>query len=339
MTEPNVLLTGATGFVGAYTLRLLLKNGYAVRALRRPNSPTDLVRDVADQVEWVEADVTDLMALESAFGGIRQVCHCAALVSFHPKDYRRMHQINVEGTANMVNLALEAGVEKFVHVSSIAAFGRVKERPRLDENAKWVRSAGNSQYAISKYLAEQEVWRGHAEGLQAVIVNPSAILGSGFWNNSAGRVFLQVYKGLKFWTTGHTGVVDVRDVATFILRMLQSDITGERYILNAENVSFRELIFMVADALEVNRPIFKVNPPLAEIAWRVEWLKEKLLGIEPIVTKESARASVSSFYYDNAKSLTIPGFSYRPLPDTVRQTAAQLREAAGTGFDTRMLEF
>ena len=339
MTDKKVLLTGATGFVGAYMLRLLLKKGYSVRALRRASSPMGLVEDVAGQVEWVEADVTDLLALESAFSGITHVCHCAAMVSFHPKDAHRMMQVNVHGTANLVNLALDFGVKKMIHVSSIAALGRSKERPKLDENSKWVQSKGNSRYAISKYQSEQEVWRGHAEGLKVGIVNPAVILGSGFWDVGSGKIFSQVHGGLPFWTIGRTGVVDVRDVAGFMMLLLESDISGERYILNGENITFRDLFFKIADALKVRRPFVKVTPLLAELAWRVEWLKEKVLRAEPVVTKESARASVSSFFYDNTKSLGMPGFSYRPLETTIQETAKQFSEAAAAGFSPRMLEF
>ena len=337
-TPPFILLTGATGFVGSYLLRILCAKGYRVRALRRASSPMDLVRDIpAGQVEWFEADVTDLVALEDAFAGITHVCHCAAMVSFHPRDYARMMNINVEGTANVVNLALHFGVQKLVHVSSIASLGRSKERPNLDESCPWVESKDNSQYAISKYRSEQEVWRGHAEGLPVAIVNPAVILGSGFWEAGTGRMFKQVYGGLKFWSVGHTGVVDVRDVAQCLALLLDSDINGERFVLNAQNIGFKDLFFQVADALGKPRPSIKVTPLLAEVAWRVEWLKEKLTGAEPVVTRESARSSVSSFTYANTKSLGIPGFAYRPAEQTIRETAAQFLEAAQDGFRPRVL--
>lgn len=332
-----ILVTGATGFVGSYLLRLLVKQGYTVRALRRSGSPMDLVADVADQVDWVEADVTDMLALEEALVGVSHVFHCAAMVSFRPQDVSRMRKVNIDGTANMVNLALDSKVQHFIHVSSIAAFGRLKTRPNLDENSKWVQSKGNSQYAISKYLSEQEVWRGHAEGLPVAIVNPAVILGSGFWDIGSGRIFKQVHEGLKFWSIGHTGVVDVRDVAQFMLLLMEKSISGERYILNAQNIGFRDLFFQVADALNAKRPSIKVTPLLAELAWRVEWLKEKLLGAEPIVTKESARASISSFTYDNSKSLSLPGFNYRPLEETIRETAEQFLESTQDGYGSRVL--
>lgn len=332
-----ILVTGGTGFLGSYLIRLLLSKGYQVRATKRANSPMDLVADIADQVEWAEADVTDIVALEDAMKGISYVMHCAAMVSFHPRDVTRMMQINVEGTANLVNLSLEMGVKRFIHVSSIAAIGRTKERPHLDENAKWVQSDGNSQYAISKYMSEQEVWRGHAEGLDVAIINPAIVLGSGFWDVGSAKFFRQINDGLKFSPIGRSGFVDVRDVARFMVLLLESDVNGERYILNAENTLYRDFFKMIATALNAKTPPITVTPLLAEVAWRVEWLKEKLLGVDPMVTKETARNSVSSFYYGNEKSLAAFDFKYRPLEQTIREIGAQFLEARADGFKPLVL--
>ncbi|HRI58261.1 MAG TPA: NAD-dependent epimerase/dehydratase family protein [Saprospiraceae bacterium] len=334
-----ILVTGGTGFLGSYLIRLLVQKGYKLRALRRAASAMDLVQEVAGQVEWVEADVTDIVALEDAFQGVTHVMHCAAISSFHPRDAERLKNINVDGTTNIVNLALDFGIQKLIHVSSIAAFGRSKDRPRLDETAKWVQSSDNSRYAVSKYLSEQEVWRAHIEGLPVAIVNPAVILGSGFWDAGSPRFFSQIDQGLKFWPVGRSGFVDVRDVAQFMLLLLESDIVGERYILNAQNTSFKELFELIANALGTKPPPIKVTPLLAEVAWRVEWLKEKILGTEPVVTKESARSSVSSFYYDNKKSLTVPGFQYRPLEQTIKETAAQFLEAKKEAMRAKVLPF
>ena len=332
-----VLVTGGTGFVGSYLIRLLVQRGYRVRALRRAGSTLQLVQDVADRVEWVDADVTDIVALEDVFEGVTHVCHCAAMVSFHPRDVRRMMQVNVDGTANIVNLCLDHGVKKLVHVSSIAAIGRSKERKHLDEKSPWVQSKVTSQYAISKYQGEQEVWRGQAEGLNVAIVNPAIILGSGYWNVGSGRFFQQVQEGLKFWPVGRSGFVDVRDVVQFMLLLLENDISGERYILNAENISYREFFQHVADSIKGRPPMIKVTPLLAEVAWRVEWVKEKLLGATPVVTRDSARSSVSQFFYDNEKSLKVPGFSYRPLANTIRETGAQFLESVKDGSEWKVL--
>lgn len=337
MTKDDlILVTGGTGFLGSYLLRMLVQRGLRVRALRRPESPVDLVRAVNGQVDWVEGDVTDVLGLEAAFEGVTHVFHCAAMVSFHPRDVRRMMQINVEGTANVVNLALTHQVQKLVHVSSIASLGRTKERPQLDETAKWVTSKSNSHYAISKYLGEQEVWRGQAERLQTAIVNPAIILGSGFWDVGSARFFKQVDAGLKFAPVGRSGFVDVRDVAAFMIRLMESEVSGERYILNAENMEFSRFFQLVASALHTKAPSIPVTPLLAEIAWRVEWMKEKILGIEPMVTKESARSSVSSFYYNPEKSRQF-GFSYRPLGKTVQEIAEQFLLAKTQGLSPAIL--
>ena len=332
-----ILVTGGTGFLGSYLLRLLVREGYRVRALRRAGSALDLVQEVAGQVEWAETDLNDIAGLEEAFRGVTHVMHCAAISSFHPRDAERLQRTNVEGTANIVNLALDGGVQKLIHVSSIAAFGRSKARPRLDEKSRWVQSKDNSRYAISKYQSEQEVWRAHAEGLPVAIVNPAVILGSGFWDAGSPRFFTQVDQGLKFWPVGRSGFVDVRDVARFMLLLLESDITGERFILNAQDTTFHDLFGMIAAALDARPPFIKVTPLLAEVAWRVEWLKEKLLGAEPVVTKESARSSVSAFFYDNTRSKSVFGFGYRPLEQTIRETAAQYREAKADGLKARVL--
>ena len=209
-----VLVTGATGFVGSYLIRSLLQKGMRVRALRRKNSRLDLLAGVADKVEWIQADVTDTGALEDAFEGVTHVCHCAAIVSFHPKDADKMLKVNVEGTANIVNLCLDFGVKKLVYVSSIAALGRATNRPHLDESCKWVESKDNSRYAISKYGAEMEVHRGIAEGLSVAIVSPSVIVGSQYWDEGMAGFFKKIDQGLKFCPSGGSGFVDVRDVGS-----------------------------------------------------------------------------------------------------------------------------
>lgn len=332
-----ILVTGGTGFLGSYLIRLLIRKGYQVRALRRPNSPMNLVADVASQVEWVEADLTDIIALEDVMKEVSYVMHCAALVSFHQRDVTRMMQVNVEGTANLVNLSLEMGVKRFIHVSSIAAIGRTKERPHLDEKSKWMQSSGNSPYAISKYMGEQEAWRGHAEGLSVAIINPAIVLGSGFWELGSAKFFKQIKEGLKFSPVGRSGFVDVRDVAQFMVHLLESEISGERFILNAENTLYRDFFRMIAAALGAKEPPITVTPFLAEVAWRVEWLKEKLLGTDPLVTKDTARNSVSTFYYNNEKSRAVFGFEYRPLEQTIREIGAQFLEARQDGLTPRVL--
>ncbi len=321
----KILLTGATGFVGANVLRLLVERNLPVRALKRPNSRMDLVADVAHRVEWMDMDITDI-ALDEAFEGITHVCHCAAAVSFHTRDARLLHRTNVEGTAHLINLALEKGVQRFVHTSSIAALGRSVEHAHLDEKSKWENSPLNTRYAISKHDAEQEVWRGAAEGLNVAIVNPAMIVGPGYWHENTARFFTQINNGLRFCPVGASGFVDVRDVSTFLVKLLQSDITNERYVLVSENWTYRQFFDAIAQELGVPPPGITVKPWLAEVAWRVEWLKEKLTGNTPMVTRESARSSVSTFTYGNAKSLAaFPDFKYTPIRESIAYTAEQFQ--------------
>ena len=286
----------------------------------------DLVQDLPHPPEWFEGDITDMVAMEDAMEGITHVIHCAGMVSFHHRDVRRMMQINIEGTAQLVNLALDMGVSRFIHTSSIAALGRAKNHTHLDESSKWETSKLNTQYAISKYMGEQEVWRAHAEGLTVAIVNPAMIIGPGYWDENTARFFRQIQNGLRFCPVGASGFVDVRDVALFLVCLLESDINGERFVLSGENLTYRAFFDMISAALGVPAPSITVQPWLAEIAWRVEWLKEKMTGITPMVTRESARSSVHSFTYGNEKSLrAFPDFQYTPIAQTIRETAAAFK--------------
>jgi nucleoside-diphosphate-sugar epimerase len=258
-------------------------------------------------------------------------------VSFHPKDADKMLKINVEGTANVVNFCLDFGVKKLVHVSSIAALGRAANRPHLDENCKWVESKDNSRYGVSKYGAEMEVQRGIAEGLSAAIVSPSVVVGSKDWEEGMSGFFKKIDAGLKFCPSGGSGFVDVRDVVRFMVLLMESDITGERYILNADNLSHKQFFGMIARELGVAPPPITVGPLLAEVAWRVEWLKEKILGTTPLATRESARASVTNYTYGNEKSRSVFGFEYIPFEQTVQETAAQYLEAKREGYSVKFL--
>lgn len=319
--DKNILITGGTGFLGSYLLRCLLDKGYKnIYALKRPTSKMDLVNTFKDKIQWLEGDILDIFSLESAFEKVDVIYHCAGFVSHLSKDFEKMIQINVEGTANVVNIALEQNIEKLLHVSSIAAIGRIKDGDTIDEKSKWQRSDLNSNYAISKYLSEQEVWRGAAEGLNVVIINPAVILGSGFWDTGTASFFKTVWKGLKFYTTGTSGYVDVRDVARMCVQLMDSTIQDERFVCVSENITYEELFTSIAKSIGKPAPFIKVTPLLREIAWRVEWLKS-LMGFTPIVTKETARHSSRSFFYKNDKSIKELKFEYIPIQKCIQDTA------------------
>lgn len=334
----QILVTGGTGFLGSYLLRYLVREGYTrVRALRRATSQMDLVAEVANKIEWVEGDVLDIFSLEDAMQGVQQVYHCAAVVSFDPRDYDQMRQVNVDGTANVVNAALAANIEKLVHVSSIAAIGRMKNQPIVTEQTKWERSHHNSEYAISKYLSENEVWRGMTEGLNVAVVNPSVILGAGRWEEGPLKFFKVVWKNFPFYTKGITGFVDVRDVARFMLQLMESEASGERYILNGDNLTYQTIFAEIATHLNKKAPSIQVNPVIQQIAWRVEWLRSKLFGGRPLVTRETAATSMRSYFYENEKSRSDFDFEYTPIRQTIAESCRQFREAAENGFESRIL--
>lgn len=320
----SIFVTGGTGFLGSYLLRYLVAEGYTdIRALKRPNSPMDLVREVADKIEWIEGDILDTFILEDAMDGVQQVYHCAGVVSYAPSDYQLMMDVNAEGTTNMVNVALYRKVEKFVYVSSIASIGRRPKLPVIDENTKWERSNWNSSYAISKYLGEMEVWRGVAEGLNVGIVNPAVIIGSGFWDRGTGQLFERANNGLKFYPKGSTGYVDVRDVARFMVKLMDSDIQNERYILNGANSSYLDFFTKVAAVLNKKPPSIQVNFILKELAIAGEWLRSTLLRKKPLLTRHTVNHVNRDFVYKNEKSKAAFDFDYTPLEQTLAETGEQ----------------
>lgn len=326
----KILVTGGTGFLGSYIIKELLSRGYAVRALRRSAKiPAYLPASLFNSVEWVTGDVLDVVSLEEAMEGIDTVIHSAAVVSFHKKDRKDMYQVNVDGTANVVNIALEKQVQRLIHISSVAALGRTATGGQVDEEKKWEDSKVNTHYARTKFKAELEVWRGMAEGLEAVILNPSTILGYGDWNTSSCAIFKTIYHGFKWYSPGINGFVDVEDVAKATALVLESNISEQRFIINGDTWPFKKLIFTIADELKVKRPWKQTTPFLMAIAWRIEKLKSFFTGKRPLLTKESARVAHSKTYFDNQKFLrTFPAFAYTPLEESIRQAAARYRDFA-----------
>lgn len=316
----KVLITGGTGFLGAYIIKELVQKNYAVRAIRRSNKlPFFIAEDIFSKVEWVNGDVLDVIALQEAMDGVDTVIHAAAKVSLAPKERNEMFKTNIEGTANMVNIAIEKNMRRFIHISSIAALGRTGKDTIINEQQPWEEHKLNTNYAISKYSGEMEVWRGIGEGLNAVIVNPSTIIGYGDWNNSSCAIFKTVYEELPWYTNGINGFVDVEDAARAIVLLLESDIAGERFILSAENTSFKKLFDAIADGFNKRHPTREATPFLAAIAWRIEKIKTLFFTNKlSVLTKESASIAMSKTFFDNGKIKSyLPGFDFRPLQQTI----------------------
>lgn len=321
MPTKKILVTGGTGLLGSTLLwQILTENPAAkIRAIRRPNSRMDLVKNVENLIEWVDADILDIDSLTNALDGVTHVFHCAAMVSFSPSDAKKMKQVNVDGTANLVNLSIDQGIKKLVHVSSVAALGRVSGKDVVDENSRWESSSENSRYALTKMLGEMEVWRGIAEGLNAAIVNPAIILGNGFWDEGSIRFFKQINDGLNFYPPGGSGFVDAADVSRFMILLMNSEISTNRYVLCGQNMGYQLFFERIAHNLGKKPPRIAVNPWMAELAWRGSAVLKTLTGRPPLVTKETARNSMQTWIYDNKKSLTLPSFQYRPIEETIAE--------------------
>ncbi len=328
MSKPLILLTGATGFLGSYILQELIEQGYAVRALRRtPKALSWIPESILQQVDWKEGDVLDVVSLEEALSGVDAVIHSAAVVSFHPAERKRMYQVNVEGTANVVNMALEAGVRRFIQISSVAALGRTQHESTVSEESKWEDNPIQTHYARSKFKAELHAWRGMAEGLEGLILNPSTILGYGDWNSGSCGLFRQTYRGFPWYTDGVNGFVDVRDVARATRLALESKLTEQRYVLCAENWPFRDLQQAMADAFEVAGPTRQATPLLLGLAWRMAMIKGWVTGKPELLSKESARVGISRTRFDNQKFLTaFPSFQYRPLRETLAEACLRYKQ-------------
>jgi dihydroflavonol-4-reductase len=321
-----ILVTGANGLVGAAIVRYLLKNNQAVRALKRSGSNTSSLSDVASQIEWVEGDVLDVASLETAMQGVSQVIHAAAMVLFSPKERSQMYKVNVEGTANVVNVCMAMGVQKLAFVSSIAALGRPdvqyidpKKTIYISEEQKWEDSPLNSHYAKSKYQAELEVWRGVAEGLPTVIVNPSIVLGEGDWTRSSTQLFKYVYDQNKFYTEGLVNYVDVLDVATIIVRLLLSDIQNERFVLNAGTTTYKDLFEQIAKGFGRKPPSIRISPFMSEPIWRIEAVRSFFTGKNPLITQETAKSARTRFGYDSNKIQKKLNFSFTTLSETIKR--------------------
>jgi nucleoside-diphosphate-sugar epimerase len=332
-----ILVTGGTGLVGSRLLVNLAASGKTVRALKRKSGSTELFdrltrnQSLAGQVNWMEGDVTDLFSLEAAMEGVTEVYHCAALVSFHSSDSRRLMKVNAEGTSNMINQALASGVQRFCHVSSTAALGRSEEGTPITEQTSWRNSKFNSGYAISKHAAEREVWRGLEEGLAAFIVNPSIILGPGHIHLGSTALFGEVWKGLKFYTNGISGFVDVRDVTDCMIRLMEKKISGERFILSAENTTYREVISLAARAFGKPAPAIRVGPFLSEIGWRAEAVRTFFSRSRSIITKETARNGQRTWIYSNEKIKKELNFDFIPVRQSVDDTCRVFIEEARLG--------
>lgn len=317
-----ILVTGATGFLGAELIHQLTSQGIKLRALKREHSIVpDLIKD-NNLVDWVIADINDISALEDAFEDIQQVYHCAALVSFDPKDKAKLLRVNIEGTSNVVNLCADFGI-RLLHVSSVAALGDAKKGALITEKDSWEYDAKAHTYAISKYEGEMEVWRGIAEGLDAVIVNPSVIIGAGAGFEGSGAIFKLVKDGMAYYTKGATGLVDVTDVAKSMIALMDSKETAERYILSAENYHYKQFFGEIAAGYGLKAPNKEAKPWMLGIAWRAAKLASLFTRKPAALTSDAARSSLNESFYSNQKIKQTISIEFKRIKQSIEEICSQ----------------
>jgi nucleoside-diphosphate-sugar epimerase len=319
-----ILVTGATGFLGAELVKQLTEQNLTVRAIKRSSSVIPYMLKNNPLVTWHTADINEPESLTEAFEGITKAYHCAAFVSFDPKQKSKLLKINTEGTANMVNICLDFNV-RLLHVSSIAALGDAKAGKLISEKDFWDYNPKAHNYAISKYQGEMEVWRGIAEGLDAVIVNPAVIIGKNAGYNGSGAIFKLVKDGLKFYTDGATGIVDVEDVARCMILLMDSEISAERFTLSAENLHYRDFFAKIAHGFGIKAPSTEAKPWMLALAWRAAKLASLFTGTPAALTKDTARSSFNLSYYSNQKVTETLNYTFKPLNQSIAEVCNALK--------------
>lgn len=322
-----ILVTGGTGLVGAHLLLQLTQMGRNVRTLYRNKHTIEKTKKLFQErnastyfnaIEWVEGDINDIPSLENAFKDVNYVYHCAGFISFDPKNEDLLRKINIEGTANMVNCSLAFGVKKFCHVSSIAALGdRQKNEETITEETDWNPEKPHSDYAISKFGAEMELWRAQQEGLNCVCINPGIILGAisttSLWDSGSGEIVKRIAKGMPYYAKGCSGFITVNDVVKTMIFLMESEISGERFTLISENVTYKNLIDWIAEALHTNKPKFLVKPWMTEIAWRLDWFFSLVLFKKRSLSRAMSKSMHSCEEYSTSKITALLPFSFESI--------------------------
>ncbi len=322
-----ILVTGGTGLVGAHLLLQLVQKDMQVRAIYREPGTLDRVKRVfgyfrkdaetlLKKIIWVQADLNDLPALRSAMDKVTYVYHCAALISFDPAEFRRLLKVNTEGTANLVNLCIDQKVRKLCYVSSVATISKAEPGTLAMEEGYGLDRHSNV-YAVSKYAAEMEVWRGSQEGLPIVIVNPGVILGPGFWDRGSGIIFHIAAKGKRYSPPGSAGFIDVGDLVQIMTRLMDATIQNERFIIIAENSTYKRMLGLIGKKLNRPGPEKIIPGWLLSIMWRADWLRSLLSGGRRKLTRSAVESFKNPTQYSNAKISDTLNYQFNSMDDTL----------------------
>ena len=320
-----IFVTGATGFLGSKLCELLIEKGYSIKASKREISviPEKLKRYI-HEIEWVDVDLLDFEDVYDALSNCEAIFHCAATVSFNPKLKQTLWDTNVHITANLVNVALEIKDIYFMHVSSIAAIGNAKNNELIDENCRWIYTKKSSDYSITKFEAEREVWRGITEGLNACIVNPSIILGYDASGKGSMKMVQMIKSGLKYYTIGTVGFVDVQDVANCMILLFEKKINNERFILNSENLSYKEIFEIIARSLNVKAPTFSVGKRMLALMAYLLKILSIFTGKSPKISLSTANTAYKKLTYSNKKITDKIDYKFMPISKSVEILVSQL---------------
>ena len=324
-----ILVTGGTGLVGSHLIYQLTLENNVIRATHRADSDIERVKllfkfyskdynQLFKKIEWIEADLNNLSQLQDAFKDISFVYHCAAYISFDPSSYETLRRVNIRGTANIVNLCIKNKIKKLCHVSSVATLGyNIKE---IDENNYWDGNKHKSAYAISKYGAEMEVWRGVQEGVKSVIINPGVIIGPGFSKSAFGTIIKMVTNKKRFHTCGKTGYVDVRDISNIMIRLMNSKIENERYILVNKNLSYKKVIDMVSSNLGLKNKSTFVSKSKLKIALVFDLVSSKFFNKDRKLSKALCKTLTRNFNYSSKKIKKSLNFEFTSILETFEKS-------------------
>lgn len=324
-----ILVSGGTGLLGSHLLLELAKQQKQVVAIKRPTSNLKEVEKVFaryskegstlfESIRWVDVDLEDSEEILALVKDAARVYHCAAQVSFHPRENQRMIDFNVKSTENIVNACLAAGGKRLLHVSSSSAIGDSPDASPAHEGLIWSGNKTHTPYAVSKFQSEMVVWRGIEEGLDAVIVNPTIILGAGFWDHGSSALFKRVAGGMKYSTTGQTGYVGVLDVVKAMTLLMESETKGERFILSSENLTYAEIMEKIAAELGSPRRMKLLSP--SSLLWmaRLDAFRGLFSG-KRAITSIQAKAAFNQSSYNSQKVIDTLGIKFTPVEKVVRE--------------------
>ncbi|HZY78529.1 MAG TPA: NAD-dependent epimerase/dehydratase family protein [Cyclobacteriaceae bacterium] len=313
----TVAVTGASGVVGSEIVRTLSNNNIKTRSVIRSATNTGLLTPFKNSTEIAEADILDMAGLMKALEGADAVVHAAGFVSFNPRRKDQLHNINVQGTQNVVNACLANKIPKLVHISSVAAFGQPRDTKKINENSRWESDRVTSDYSKSKYLSELEVYRGQEEGLNVSIVNPSVVLSAGDGTRSSSRLLGYVWRQRQFYSNFNLNYVDARDVAEIVTRLLKGNFNGDRFIASAGSVPVKKVFQLIADRFKKRAPGFHIPPALAKAAAQLEELRAVITGGEPVITRQSVRLLREDVLFENSKAKEVLGMEFQTLENTL----------------------